>query len=137
MLVSTFWQKELNKKNLQFNEIKEELSPSRVYLNLAIGDLIVDVKKLSKSSLFIVNTPLGVAGVRGTQFKVEFEEEESKLSVVEGKVSFYDSNRRINLVPENIKLNTSNTQKSRVSRLSNIERRNIVNGINKSIEKAS
>jgi hypothetical protein len=90
LTINAIWQKSFQESEKKVSDIKEETSPTRIDLDLEIGDLIVDVKKLKKESSFIVNSPLGVAGIRGTQFKIFSESEKVELSVLDGKVSFWD-----------------------------------------------
>ena len=52
--------------------LKEEPSRSETRLLLNYGDLLGETKKLNKRSKFVVNTPGGSAGIRGTRFKVKF-----------------------------------------------------------------
>ncbi len=56
-------------------------------LNLVAGGIYSKVGKLSKGSSFSVRTPTAVAGVRGTEFYVESDEQgQSSISVTGGKV---------------------------------------------------
>ncbi len=51
-----------------------EPTVSKTVLNLAQGELVGDVKKLNidKGSSFSIKTPVGAAGIRGTQFRIVF-----------------------------------------------------------------
>ena len=51
------------------NHLTAEISRSVIVLDLQEGDLVVEVKKLHKKSLFQVNTQHFQAGIRGTMFK--------------------------------------------------------------------
>ena len=64
-----------------------------LHLDLEIGDLVVDVKKLNKDSSFMVESQLGVAGIRGTQFGMSVDSKSTELAVLEGKVGFKDANQ--------------------------------------------
>ena len=86
--ISEFTQKDFKKSGKKVSELNQEVSPSTLLLNLNIGDLIVDVKKLNKESSFEVRTDLGVAGIRGTSFQLFVSEDMSKLSVLSGSVKF-------------------------------------------------
>ena len=90
LTINAIWQKSFQESAKKVSDIKEETSPTRIDLDLEIGDLIVDVKKLKKESSFRVNSPLGVAGIRGTQFRIFCESKKVELSVLEGEVSFWD-----------------------------------------------
>ena len=68
LVLSAFWQKDFRASAKKVTDLKEETSPSRVALKLETGDLVVDVKKLNRESSFVVESELGVAGIRGTQF---------------------------------------------------------------------
>ena len=92
LTISAIWQKDFQESKRKVADINEEASPTRIDLDLEIGDLIVDVKKLKKESSFRVNSPLGVAGIRGTQFRIFSENEKVELSVLKGEVSFWDQN---------------------------------------------
>jgi hypothetical protein len=45
---------------------KDEPSPSETVIDLSLGDMIIDVKKLKKESSFNIDSPVGTAGIRGT-----------------------------------------------------------------------
>ena len=92
LTISAIWQKDFQASKRKVSDINEETSPTRIDLDLEIGDLIVDIKKLKKESSFRVNSPLGVAGIRGTQFRIFSENEKVELSVLKGEVSFWDQN---------------------------------------------
>ena len=44
----------------------DEPSPSETVIDLNLGDMVVDVKKLKKESSFNIDSPVGTAGIRGT-----------------------------------------------------------------------
>ena len=69
-------------------EIKR-ISADEQRLLLQKGSVFADVKRKSAKEKFDVVTPTAIAGVRGTVFKVEVDEENGKSSikVLEGKVS--------------------------------------------------
>ncbi len=52
--------------------LKAEPSVSKTTLNLAYGEMVGDVKKLSKSSSYSIKTPVGAAGIRGTIYRIVF-----------------------------------------------------------------
>ena len=52
-------------------------------LKLETGDLVVDVKKLNRESSFVVESELGVAGIRGTQFGLSADAGSTELAVLE------------------------------------------------------
>ena len=65
----------------------KETKNSYTLLDLKYGDLVVDVKKLNKDSSFELLSSLGVAGVRGTQFKIKLDKSQNSISTSEIIVS--------------------------------------------------
>jgi hypothetical protein len=104
LTISAIWQKDFQESKRKISDLNEETSPTRIDLDLEIGDLIVDVKKLKKESSFRVNSPLGVAGIRGTQFRILSENEKVELSVLKGEVSFWDQKNEENKITNSKKL---------------------------------
>ena len=94
LLLSAFWQKEFRASAKKVTDLKEETSPSRVAFKLETGDLVVDVKKLNRESSFMIESPVGVAGIRGTQFGLSVDSKSTELAVLEGKVGFKDANQQ-------------------------------------------
>ena len=45
--------------------LEASVSASDGLINLNIGDMVVDIKKLKKKSNFEISSPLGVGGIRG------------------------------------------------------------------------
>jgi hypothetical protein len=81
--------------NVALSSLTEEPGTSTTRLNLARGELIGNVKRLraDKGSSFIVNTPVGAAGIRGTTFRIVFRPDASgrvmfTLSTSDGIVLF-------------------------------------------------
>lgn len=83
--VTKFEQELVSGKNTFGNE---EPSVSSTKMNLLSGEVVSNVKKLKKGSEYIVNTPIGSAGVRGTFFSVSYNPSTKKLTVstLTGKV---------------------------------------------------
>ena len=76
-------------------DVTEEPSQSRTRLRLNRGELTGKVAKLKhdKGSTFVVETPVGAAGIRGTTFRIVFTPNGTgqaffQLSTVEGNVGF-------------------------------------------------
>ncbi len=77
-------------------DMTDEPSASRTKLALNRGELVGNVKKLKydKGSSFIVQTPVGAAGIRGTTFRIVFRPTGTgqafnfTLSTAEGSVAF-------------------------------------------------
>ena len=51
-------------------DLDGEPSESKLELDLEWGSLVVKTKKLDKKSTFDINSPLGTAGIRGTEFQL-------------------------------------------------------------------
>ena len=94
LVLNAFWQKDFRASAKKVTDLKEETSPSRVAFKLEAGDLVVDVKKLNRESSFIIESPVGVAGIRGTQFGLSADAGSTELAVLEGRVGFLDANRK-------------------------------------------
>jgi formylglycine-generating enzyme required for sulfatase activity len=94
LVLSAFWQKDFRASAKKVNDLKEETSPSRVAFRLETGDLVVDVKKLNRESSFTIESELGVAGIRGTQFGLSANSDSAELAVLEGRVGFLDANQK-------------------------------------------
>lgn len=78
---------------IKVGELKEEPSTSRTKLNLTYGELVGSVKKLKGASSFLVQTPVGAAGIRGTIFRLVYRltgtgQAFFTLSVTAGEVIF-------------------------------------------------
>ena len=91
LVLSALYQKSFKGTNQNAGDLKKEVSPSRTALNLQTGDLVVEVRKLSIESSFLIRTNVAQAGIRGTQFKVSASANSSELSVLEGRVDFLDA----------------------------------------------
>ena len=65
-------------------DLKEEPATSTTRLNLSRGELVGNVKRLhpERGSSFVVKTPVGAAGIRGTTFRIVFRPDAS------GRVTF-------------------------------------------------
>lgn len=75
-------------------KLEAEPSKSKTALDLAYGEMIGDVKKLNTESSYNIKTPVGAAGIRGTQFRIVFRPSGDgrtftfQLSTAEGRVVF-------------------------------------------------
>ena len=67
-------------------EMSSELSPSMIKFKLEEGELVVETKKLDKKSSFFLETEVGVAGIRGTAFRLQAKPESQNLQVLRGQV---------------------------------------------------
>ena len=57
--------------------------------------MVLEVRKLGKESSFLVETKIAQAGIRGTQFKVSASADSAELSVLEGRVDFWDAEQML------------------------------------------
>jgi hypothetical protein len=75
-----------------YEQLQADPSKSQTLLKLEYGQLEGHVKKLSKSSSFRIETPLGTAAIRGTRFSVSlaFSSNQLNLSIInfDGLVDF-------------------------------------------------
>jgi hypothetical protein len=78
----------------EWNALETEPTKSQTKAFLDYGELVVKVKKLDSASSMQVSTPLGVAGIRGTTFKVRLvrnpdgSPKSASVMLVEGSVDF-------------------------------------------------
>lgn len=73
---------------LKLSETKETSTGTKTTLKLFSGKILNVVNKLSNSvSSYNVETPTSIAGVRGTEFAVEAEEENTDVGVFSGNVA--------------------------------------------------
>ena len=70
LTLKEFSQEKFDAAGRSMGELKEEPSLSNVKLSLDFGTLIVGTKKLNKESSFDIVSPVGTAGIRGTQFQI-------------------------------------------------------------------
>ena len=89
MKISSFVQEPFEDKGLSVGDLQEEPSSSSVLVDLDVGDLVVKTKKLNKKSNFEIASPVGTAGIRGTQFGMGYSPRRGmSLDVTESTVSF-------------------------------------------------
>ena len=89
MRVQTFQQEPFDPQGKKLKDLKEEPSGSKVELELDMGSLIVSTKKLDRQSSFDINSPLGTAGIRGTEFQMALDPSQGvQLDVTESTVAF-------------------------------------------------
>ena len=89
MKVSTFEQEPFEDDGRKLAELPGEPSQSKVTLELDFGSLVVKTKKLNKRSSFDINSPVGVAGIRGTEFQMASAPGQGvQLDVTESTVAF-------------------------------------------------
>ena len=87
--IDSFLQEPFEPGDKKLEDLKEEPSASTGLINLDVGSLVVQTKKLNKKSNFQITSPLGTAGIRGTQFGLGFSPTRGmSLDVTESTVSF-------------------------------------------------
>lgn len=96
--ISQFNQEPFEGTDEKLSEITNEPSQSKILFDLDFGDLVVDVKKLDKKSSFNIQSQLGVAGIRGTQYRILATSETAQISVLEGKVSVESKMKQDHLI---------------------------------------
>jgi hypothetical protein len=80
-------------QEVKLADLKEEPSASHTKLNLTYGELVGNVKKLKGDSSFLVQTPVGAAGIRGTTFLLTYRPSGTgqaffSLSTASGEIIF-------------------------------------------------
>ncbi|MEC8013917.1 MAG: FecR domain-containing protein [Verrucomicrobiota bacterium] len=89
MIIGRFDQVPFELGEGEVEDLKEEPSVSNVEIDLEIGSLIVKTKKLSRNSSFDINSPVGTAGIRGTEFQLGVDPSKGmQLDVTESTVAF-------------------------------------------------
>ena len=89
MRVATFEQEPFEDKGEKISDLPTEPSKSKVILDLDTGSLILKTKKLNKDSTLKINSPLGFAGIRGTEFQMASNPGQGvQLDVTESTVEF-------------------------------------------------
>jgi hypothetical protein len=84
-----FKQKPFDTQNQSFGQLENEPSTSQVSIEMELGSLVVQTKKLNKSSSFSIRTPTGTAVIRGTQFQLASSPNTGmQLDVAESQVAF-------------------------------------------------
>jgi formylglycine-generating enzyme required for sulfatase activity len=96
--LKAFYQADFKGGDAKVGSLEDEASDSTILLDLKVGDLVVDVRKLKKKSNFEITTPLGVAGIRGTSFRLSASADSTKLSVLTGLVGFVSNDKKENQV---------------------------------------
>lgn len=79
----------------------EEPSASKSRLNLHYGELFYKSIALLTDSEFTIETPLGSAGIRGTEFKISAAGNSVSILLTEGKMDFKDNYQQLIIVPQN------------------------------------
>jgi len=125
VVLNSLYQKKFRGSKVKANELEKEVSPSRTFLNLEQGELVVEVRKLNKESSFLIKTPLSHAGIRGTQFKLSAKASSSELAVLEGKVDFLDTKQDTQPVETGQKSASKPDESAKIESLSDKEQNEI------------
>ena len=89
MKIGTFVQEPFDSAGKKVSDLTEEPSTSNVSIDLDLGSLVVKTKKLNKRSTLNIHSPVGVAGIRGTEFQMGLQSDGAlQLDVTESTVSF-------------------------------------------------
>jgi formylglycine-generating enzyme required for sulfatase activity len=136
MTVRKFLQKGFEESDKKISDLQEEVSSSSLLLDLQIGDLVVDVKKLKKESNFKITSPLGVAGIRGTSFSLSASADSTKLSVLTGLVGFVSNDKKENQVGTEKVLVSSREKEPVINDLADAQKQSIAQTVAKAREAA-
>ncbi|MEC8013259.1 MAG: SUMF1/EgtB/PvdO family nonheme iron enzyme, partial [Verrucomicrobiota bacterium] len=98
---------------------------------------VVDVKKLNWESSFIIESPVGVAGIRGTQFGLYADSDSAELAVLEGRVGFLDANQKAKSVATAQKVEGSQDGAGEVNALPEPKKEQLAKAVADSQESAS
>jgi formylglycine-generating enzyme required for sulfatase activity len=118
VVLNSLYQKKFRGSKDKATELEEEISPSRTFLNLEQGGLVVEVRKLNKGSSFLIKTPLSHTGIRGTQFKLSAKATFSELAVLDGKVDFLDTQQNTQPVESGQKSASKPDESAKIESLS-------------------
>jgi hypothetical protein len=129
LVLSAFWQEGFRALAKKVTDLKEETSPSRVAFKLETGDLVVEVKKLNRESSFMIESPVGVAGIRGTQFGLSADSDSTELAVLEGRVRFLDTNQKAKSVTTAQKISGSEDGAGELNALSESEKAELAKAV--------
>ena len=92
MKAGDFSQAPFDPGDRKMSDLTGEPSSSQVGLDLDFGSLVVKTKKLDKKSSFDIHSPIGTAGIRGTEFQMDFDPGQGmQLDVTESTVAFTPS----------------------------------------------
>ena len=110
MRVESFRQEPFVSNDLVMEKMDKEPSSSSVVLDLDMGSLVVKTKKLNKGSRFDIESPLGTAGIRGTEFQMGFDAKSGiELDVTESTVAFVSKGGDTQLIGQGNGLSVSIT----------------------------
>ena len=134
LALSVFWQVEFEGSDNKVSELKKEISPSRIAMELKMGELIMDVKKLTKESSLLIETMLSQAGIRGTRFSLKTSKSSDILGVREGSVALHNKKQSFEIVSPGESLGLDVKGKINQSELSTLQMERIDQSIKKCSE---
>ena len=123
--VRKFLQEGFANSEKKVSDLNEEVSSSILLLDLQVGELVVDVRKLKKKSNFEITSPLGVAGIRGTSFRLSASADSTKLSVLNGRVNFVSNDNQQSQVGAEKVLVSSREKEPVINDLADAEKQSI------------
>ena len=90
-----FTQKPFEKSDTKMSELKGEPSNSTTKLKLGYGDMVFNVKKLNPGSSFEIDSPVGNAGIRGTDGQMSAHQDDNGnfsggVNMLAGQVVYTD-----------------------------------------------
>ena len=89
MKIGVFEQVPFDAADKKVADLEGEPSESKVVIDLDWGSMVVKTKKLDKKSSFDINSPVGTAGIRGTEFQMSQNPGTGvQLDVTESTVAF-------------------------------------------------
>ena len=108
--IASFLQKGFEASEQKLSEVQQEPSSSQISLDLDTGSLVVQTKKLDRTSSFTIDSPVGTAGIRGTEFQMGIAPTgETKLDVASSSVAFTPTGGTPVLVSQGKGLDVSST----------------------------
>ena len=73
MKIKSFDQEAFTSNGKSMKDFSGGIESSEFVVDLEVKSLVVQTKKLSKKSNFEISSPVGTAGIRGTEFKMGFQ----------------------------------------------------------------
>lgn len=133
--IDSFHQEDFQDNEELIGNMDDEISTSKIKLNLELGELLVDVKKLSKDSRLFIHSSYGTCGIRGTQFGISSFGNEGTLEVNEGSVDFWDGKTKPVKVSIGQKMSLSNIAKTDSESMSSDRKKNLADSFSLISEK--
>lgn len=87
-IIEEYLQEKIQKEEVRKDQ-ENEFSASRSRLKLNYGSIFSSIKKLENRSAFTITTPVGAAGIRGTEIFLSADKDKVEFSVVDGLADFW------------------------------------------------